>query len=64
MLATSLSEADSPRDKLKMAFTIYDADSSGNISFLNMTYYIVKCGGLMESNTKLFEHSYIEIISK
>ena len=32
MLATNLSEANGPDDKLRMAFKMYDKDSSGNIS--------------------------------
>ena len=32
MLATNLSEANGPDDKLRMAFKMYDKDSSGNVS--------------------------------
>ena len=33
MLATNLSEANGPDDKLRMAFKMYDKDSSGELDF-------------------------------
>ena len=33
MLATNLSEANGPDDKLRMAFKMYDKDSSGELKF-------------------------------
>ena len=33
MLATNLSEADSIEDKLRLAFKLYDKDSSGGASY-------------------------------
>ena len=52
MLATNLSEANGPDDKLRMAFKMYDKDSSGNVSSTKgaFTTIILK---------KTFKHPFI-----
>ena len=36
MLATNLSEANGPDDKLRMAFKMYDKDSSGDLNIISL----------------------------
>ena len=38
MLATNLSEAESTEAKLRMAFRLYDKDSSGDVLDLNLNF--------------------------
>ena len=42
MLATNLSEANSPDDKLRMAFKMYDKDSSGGLDIIIFVIFLFR----------------------
>ena len=42
MLATNLSEAEGTEAKLRMAFRLYDKDSSGDQNVMTRTHLVIK----------------------
>ena len=69
MLATNLSEANGPDDKLRMAFKMYDKDSSGELIFICLhfppspLYFIlgtIEMAEMTEIVVNLFELEGIE----